>query len=221
MLFVSPQPVVVHVSSGSSWLAYLLGAATALTIQLVIQLYVVPRVETRKRREDRWECDVRDFGQLLAGPLTDLANDAHAAQLVYRSVRDEPSDEYDPALVKRQAREAEKAVFAYGGIISTQMHWLTGRVLSISPKARRLAPFEKAARNYRIQAVLVRPLPDDDQRTDAEFDEGWKKEAAVREALVDQVEVLANLGHPPRRNWRTRAQIRLLRRRSSPPRPSV
>src|SRR5260370_10250824 len=108
MVVVSPEPVVVHVSSGSGWLAYLLGAARALAVQLVIQFYVVPRVETRKRREDRWERDVLELGQLLAGLLTDLANDAHTAQLVHRSVRDEPSDEYDPALVKRQAREAEK-----------------------------------------------------------------------------------------------------------------
>ena len=49
-------------SSGWGWLApivaVLIGALAALAAQLVIQLYVVPRVETRKRREDRWERDV-------------------------------------------------------------------------------------------------------------------------------------------------------------------
>lgn len=170
----------------------------------MIQLYVVPWVETRKRREDRWERDVLELGKLLAGPLTDLASDAHAAQLVYRSARDEPGDEYNPALVKRQAREAEKAVFAYGGIISTQMDWLTTRVLSLNPEARELVPFKRAEQDYRMRAVLVRPLPDHDDRTDAGFHESWEKEAAARKALIDQVKALADLRHPPWRKWRLR-----------------
>jgi hypothetical protein len=200
--------VVIVDTLGTLLVGAATGAATALVVQLVIQFWVVPKVETRKRREDRWERDVLELGQLLAGLLTDLANDAHAAQLVHRSVRDEPSDEYDPALVKRQAREAEKAVFAYGSIISTQLDWLTGRVLSISPEARELAPFKRDVRDYRMRAVLVRPLPDDDDRTDAAFEESWEKEAAVRRALIDQVKALADLPHPPRRKWRARAQTR-------------
>src|SRR5487761_1254296 len=98
---VAPPVVVVRVvSSGPSWLAlvltllgtFIVGTATAL----VIQLYVVPRVETRKRREDRWERDVRELSEVLTTSLTRLASEAHAAQMVFRTVHAELGDEYDP-----------------------------------------------------------------------------------------------------------------------------
>ena len=62
----SSPPVVVRISSsGPGWLAFLLSnlATFLVTIAaaLLIQFYVVPRVETRKRKEDRWERDVRDL----------------------------------------------------------------------------------------------------------------------------------------------------------------
>ena len=134
----APPPVVVHlISSGPGWLAllvtFLVGAATALVVQLVVQFLIVPKVETRKRREDCWERNVLELGELLTTSLTSLANEAHAAQLIFRGVRDDESDEYDPALVARQAREAEQATWDYGGLISTQVAWLIGRVVSPSP----------------------------------------------------------------------------------------
>jgi hypothetical protein len=47
--------VVRVISSGPGLMTllvtFLVGAATALVVQLVVQLYVVPKVETRKRRE--------------------------------------------------------------------------------------------------------------------------------------------------------------------------
>jgi peptidoglycan biosynthesis protein MviN/MurJ (putative lipid II flippase) len=69
-MVASSPPVVVRVISPGPGLmtllvTFLVGAATALVVQLVIQLYVVPRVETRKRRKDRWERDVRELGELL------------------------------------------------------------------------------------------------------------------------------------------------------------
>jgi hypothetical protein len=122
---------------------FLTGAATAVAAQTFIQLYVVPRVETRKRREDRWERNVLELGELLTRSLTSLANEAHAAQLVFRGVRDEQGDQHDPALVARQAREAEQATWDYSGLISTQMDWLIGRVMSPSPKAQEIAQLRR------------------------------------------------------------------------------
>lgn len=201
----APTPVAHVNSSGTHWLTllvpYLVGAATALAVQMVIQFYVVPRVETRKRREDRWERNVLDLGELLNTRLTSLAEDLHAAQLIFRAVRDEQSDEYDPALVARQAREAEQATWAYGGLIGTQVDWLIGRIVSLSPNAREIAQLQRVAQNYRARSILVRPLPDHDNRTDTEFAETWEKERAACEALINQVKLLADLPHPPRASW--------------------
>jgi hypothetical protein len=203
-------PRVVHgISSGPGWLTllltFLVGSATALAVQLVVQLYVVPRVETRKRREDRWERDVRQLGELLTMRLTHLANEAHAAQLVYRTVRDDQTDEYGPALVARQAMDAEQTTWAYGDLIGTQVDWLVRRVQSPSPNAQEISQLKRLAGEYRAQAVHVRVLSDDDQRTETKFHETWKKESNAREALIKQVELLADLPRPPRAPWRQSA----------------
>jgi large-conductance mechanosensitive channel len=46
-------------------LPYLIGAAFTFVVQDLVQVYVVPRVQTRRQREDRWVKDVRDLGELL------------------------------------------------------------------------------------------------------------------------------------------------------------
>jgi hypothetical protein len=202
-------PVGKVISPGPGWLtpivAVLIGAFAALIAQCVVQLYVVPRVEKRKRREDRWERDVRELGELLAMSLTDLANDAHAAQWVFRALRDDESDEHDPALVDRQARDAQEATSAYGSLIGAQVDWLADRVLSINRKAPEITRFQRVAQDYRMRAIFVRAPPEDDNRTDTAFDEAWEKERAARKALIEQVKLLADLPHPPRESWRMAA----------------
>jgi hypothetical protein len=197
----SPPVVVVHVTSGPGWLAlaltllgtFLAGTATAL----LIQLYVVPRVETRKRREERWERDVRELHEVLAARLTSLANQAFIAQFVYRHVRDEKTDEYSPAAVSHQSREAREATWAYGGLIGAQIDLLMDRVLSINPNAPELAKLKRVNRNFQQKAIFVQPLPGDDTRTDEEFHKTWEKENDARKALTEQVKVLAHMRHPP------------------------
>ncbi len=206
--------VVRIISPSPSWLTllvtFLIGAATALAVQIVVQLYLVPKVETRKRREDRWERDVRELGELLTASLTRHAAEAHAAQLVFRDVRDDQTDQYDSAVVARQARDAEQATFAYGSLISTRVDWLIGQVVSINPKAQEIARLKRLARDYQERAIFARVLPDHDNRTDTAFHEGWAKESTAREALINQVTLLTRLRHPLRRKWRPkpRAQTR-------------
>jgi len=47
-------------------LPYLIGAAFAFVVEYLVQVYVVPRVQMRRQREDRWVEDVRDLGELLS-----------------------------------------------------------------------------------------------------------------------------------------------------------
>ena len=54
-------------------LTFLVGVATALAVQWVVQFYIVPRVETRKRREDRWERNLLELGDLLTTQLAECA----------------------------------------------------------------------------------------------------------------------------------------------------
>ena len=189
-------------SSGPGWVApvvaVLIGALAALAAQLVIQLYVVPRVETRKRREDRWERDVRELGQLLTTSLTDQANELYAAQLVYRDARNTSGN---PALIAQLAKEGEQVVFGYGSLMNTQVDWLIAQILRLDQEAPEIERLDAAWLDYRIRTIEVRPLPDHDTRTDDEFDKSWEKERAARKALIDQVKVLADLPRPPHPPW--------------------
>jgi hypothetical protein len=207
--------VVRVISSGPSWLALLLsllgtflaGTATAL----LIQLYVVPKVETRKRREDRWERDVRELGDLLTTQLAQRAHEAEVGQGVFRSVR---QLETEPGLDKRKlaqsreqlAEEARTAARAFEDLISTRIKWLTSRIEKLAPNAREIKKFHEAAGRYRsqvIQAVSVQlSRPQDDDRTDAAFEEAWDKERDARKTLLEQVELFADLPHPPVRRGR-------------------
>jgi hypothetical protein len=158
-------------------------------------------VETRKRREDRWERNVLELGGLLTTSLTDRANELYAAQLEYRGVRDRNGHDRDLEIVARQAKAAEQQVFAYGSLISTQMDWLIDRVTSLSPKAPEIKRLKDLTRNYWARAIVVRPLPEHDISTDAEFDKAWQRERDAREALIAQVKQLADLPHPPHAPW--------------------
>jgi hypothetical protein len=56
-------------------------AASAFVAQFLIQVYVVPLVETPKRRLERWEQDVLDLGELLSGRVRDAARQAESEQV--------------------------------------------------------------------------------------------------------------------------------------------
>lgn len=181
---------------------YVVGAAstlvTALIVQLVVQFWVVPRVETRKRREDRWERDVRDLHGLLAMRLPSVASDALTAQVLYREARDDRTSRNGPEQIQRRKMTAEKAGLAYRGLVRSEMDMLIDHVVSIKCDAPDLAKLEKLYKAYQERVTLVRTFPDEDRRADAEFGETWIMEDEARTALTAQVKLLANMRHPPR-----------------------
>jgi len=209
LVLVASPPLAA--SSGPNWPVYLLsllgtfvvGTATAL----LIQLYIVPRVETRKRREDRRERDVRELGDLLTTQVAERALKAEVGQGLFRDLRQlETEPGHDPRKLaqsrEQQAEDAREAARTFEDLLSTRIKWVTGRIEKIAPKAREIKKFHDAATRYRAQVIIAQVVrPEDDDRTDAEFEEAWDKERNARKALLEQVELLADLRHPPVR-WR-------------------
>ena len=161
----SSSPLVIHVTSpGPSWLTtvvtVLIGAAAALAAQWVVQVHFVPMVETRKRREDRWERLVLELGDLLTTQLAEHAHEAHVAQGLFRDLR---VLETEPGLDQRkitesrerQARLAHEATRAFESLLSTRINWLAGRIEKIAPEARKIADFHEAASKYRARTMIV------------------------------------------------------------------
>lgn len=195
---------------------YLIGAALTLIVQVVIQLYVVPRVQTRKRREDRWERNVLDLGELLTTLVRQHADEAYHRQSLYRFLQQQLEgvsgiDEAKLAEARQdEGSKAYQATEAFHDLVNTRVEWLVDRIKSFSdPKPQIIRDFESAARRYWVEAIATF-VPGYDHRTDSAFHAERKAERDTRKALVKQVRRLADLPHPPRpplrhrfaRQWR-------------------
>jgi hypothetical protein len=185
-------------------LTFVTGAAIALVVQLLVQLWVVPWVETRKRREDRWERNVLDLGELLTTQVKRHADEAYSRQSMFRFLdrdlagvsgvnQDRVARERDDA-----GTEAYRATEAFHDLVNTRVEWLVGRIKSFpDPKPQIIIDFENAARRYWLDAVAGF-VPGHDDRSDTAFDTEQEKERQSRRALLKQVQLLADLLHPPR-----------------------
>ncbi len=226
IMAASPPPVVVRVISPGPGLmtllvTFLVGAATALVVQLVIQLYVVPKVEARKRRKDRWERDVRDLGELLTTLVSRRADEAYLAQLSFRFLHQELEgvsgvDEDKLARARREeGPKAYQATEAFHDLVNTRVDWLVDGIRSPdNPRAKIIDEFDLAARNYRVRAMISH-WPEHDPRTGDAFEAEWKQEREARGALLKKVKELRRLPHPPRasRNARLKKRFKIRKTR--------
>jgi len=230
-MVASSPPVVVRVISPGPGLmtllvTFLVGAATALVVQLVIQLYVVPRVETRKRREDRWERDVRELGELLTTSVGSRAQEAYVEQSILRTLkRGDP--EFDSAKVAKgmtgRTRSTLEAMTAFSDLAQTRVDWLADRVIAFMPTAVEIMHFQLCVMTYDLGTRGLSGLHRDDDLTDIAFEEAWAKEHTAREGLIGQIRLLANLPHPPRAPWHPRLSGRRrsrARTTATPPPPA-
>jgi len=195
---------------------YLVGAATTLIVQIVIQYQVVPRVDTRRRREDRWERNVLELGELLTNQVGGRAHEARLAQSLFRAISQrEYGPEFDQDKVARGIAERRQtaldATRAFAELVRMRADWLSDRVIAPMTAANRGVEFQQAAYWYRLRALAIGGWNPDDDRPDTEFDETWQHEQDTRSALINQVELLADLRHPPRPS--RRRQFRALRTR--------
>ena len=184
-------------------LPYLVGAATTLIVQLVIQLSVVPRVETRKRREDRWERNVLELAELLATDVSKSASEAKVAQLVCHDLREmaaDPSEDQDKIERRLPGKltEARRATSAFYDLATIRVRLLTSQIERLSPASEDLGRFSGAVRKHRQAVMFVALWDKDENPSEDELDERWDRESKARTDLVGSVTHLAELPRPPR-----------------------
>jgi hypothetical protein len=113
-------------------LPYLIGAASTFVVQFLIQFYIVPRVQTRKHREERWVKDVLDLGELLTTSVEKLATESWEAQQEVRLLEDYSSvSEPDKAKVERQRFLRERKMAANRATRARARGCLTVAVLGL------------------------------------------------------------------------------------------
>jgi hypothetical protein len=190
-------------------LTFLTGAAITLAVQLVVQLWVVPKVESRKRREDRWERNVLELGEILTTEVSRRAEGARIAQSTFRFLHQLPNDTpgVDRAKLERQRQEQNRKAYLsteeFQDIVNTRVDWLVDRICSFEPHILVLSQLNFAFRGYWVHAMGP-SVPERDNRVDSAFEDDWNQERDARKALLEQVKRLANLPHPPRTPLRRR-----------------
>lgn len=179
---------------------YLIGAATTLIVQLVIQFFVVPRVDTRKRREDRFERNVLELGALLTSEAGERARKVRLEQSIFRSMKQagygsEPDQEQR---MKEQGGNTQSLTWEFIGFVRTRILWPAERVMAFTPSADEIIKFQLAVMRYLLRAEGIAGWSQEDERTDDEFEAAWEAEEETRSNLIRQVKLLADLPHPPR-----------------------
>lgn len=176
-------------------------ALLSLAVFYCVQLYFVPQVEARKRREDRWERDVLDFGQLLTFDVP-KAFSAIREELAWERALHEAGDG-SAEVVKLRAdhRLAQRVALDDYRDLTLRMSWLSDRILSIDPNSDLMRQFSVAEVTLVLKGIdnLATPLRAQGESPPTE-EKLLATDAASREALeqlVAVVKVLAGTS-PPR-----------------------
>jgi hypothetical protein len=196
-------------------LPYLIGAASTFVVQFLIQVYVVPRVQTRKQRHERWLKDVLDLGELLTTSVRRSAWEAWEKQLSFRALKNySTGPEFDQVKVEQGLRElklaARQATQEFNDLVNFRVNWVADRIMALSGDSEQAVQFISVSYQYRMKVIQFGPSEYEDKAED-EFDNFWASERSVRNEMTGLVKNLTYLSHPPRASWRRR--FRLLWRR--------
>jgi len=189
---------------------YLAGAASAFAAQFLIQVFVDPRVESRKRRDERWEKDVIDLGDLLTGPLRDAAQKVHSEQLLLLGACDFPAGTMDPPekremrerAISEQKQKTRDAVGAFVDLVHTRVDWMMQKVIGFRTDSKTTLPFMRAIISYSLIVSSIALLQADEVSV-ADLEQAWSTEWEHRTEMISQVKALALQPHAPRksRQW--------------------
>lgn len=207
-------------------LPYLAGAASAFAVQFLIQVYVAPLVETRKRRLERWERDVLDLGEFLSGTVSDAARQANSQQFFARSSdKMVGNSDYPPEFVAQERQKyeisAREATSAFHNHVNYRAEWLMDRI-SAYRSSDQVRKFTFASMRYRLH--LMGPSPGEwREMSDDDWDAWWTEEGKLLVELILDLRRLTWDWHTQRISWlrwlgRTRRSIkqRLVKIRRKP-----
>lgn len=192
-------------------LPVVIGAVIALAGAAAVQLWLVPRVETRTRREQRWEDDVLALGQLLTFDHPRIVGELRA-ELHWLALLAEPPDGADPASeqwaqIKAEHKQSASSARHNFDALRTRVEWLIDRVVSIAPKAEPLAHLATQRRTYFLRHIEFEELewrpdiPNQPPLTDDHIEATADAMTAIAGEILKSVKELAS-GAPPRaRSW--------------------
>ena len=202
----------------------IIGAALTLVATLVVQTLVIPWVQARTRKRERWEADVIDLLNLLEEQLQRAVRLLHReadTERVYRSVQDEPG--YNQQMVREELRRVDAARRAADDELTQQvehMRSLVARLQGVHRTAPHWLQVERQTDMLRVHIThaSILALGADSVTDDEEWNEAWRSIDGARKRLIEQIEPLAGRMKPPRRrvDRRLRARLRVAAHRHTP-----
>lgn len=203
----APEP-----SLGDRVLPVIIGALVALAGSVFVQFWLIPRVDTRKRREQRWEEDVLALGKLLTFEHPPIVSGVrvglHTLGMVAEAAGELDGDQWSAlhAQERENLREANQAFNA----LRLQIDWLSDRVISLAPTNAAIRKFGNLLRRYNFRHAKLmllewRPDLDEEPPTTEKINEAGEALSAVTVEIVTALKAM--LVAPPPRNPSVRKRV--------------
>lgn len=210
---------------------FVIGGAIVLIGAMIVQAFVVPRVNRRTRAIDRWERDVLMLGGLLSDELSVARREAFNAWRSWRGHREvwwryspwtDDMQEVMESEDRKRSVSFREAWREYERLANVRLEWLAQRVSSRDKDLY----FDLKATADRLGTLPVQLVTDDWTENELdEIDRWWTSEAEDRNDLQSNVERLAaSIAAPTpigpigrlRRRWDRRKQRRAKKTMSEP-----
>lgn len=199
----APTPIVKNITeAASTWDSIwplVVAAALGFFTAIAVQLFLVPLADSRKRREQRWEEDVRTLGELLIFEQPKVYSPFWLALYGTAALASvEKPDPHRLEVAKKENSEKLRAASAAFGGIENQIQWLADRVISLAPKSQPAWNLQVLVLRYRAAGALLDGLMPhlrvrEDAPTDKEVADGDKRMRKAAKALSDEMIKVANM----------------------------
>lgn len=199
-----------------------IGAILTLIIQYIVQVYVIPRTEKRKRKEARWEERVDLLGEVLTTEFAEAAQEYRVGLGILADLYKEEQAALDEqadvgqihSLIKTWQGQTSKAREEYNKQL-TRVRWLCKRITSTDqygPETRKmlLLGIEISIADTEIYGLLSGESHDT-----AAVEEFFKKEQKARSEILKITEKLADEGLKNRRKGIIKPSVKKIKTRIS------
>lgn len=188
----------------------LLGAVLAFIATLIVQFFVAPFADARRRRDEQWFSDVRALMELIGGDVRGQLKSIQATDAL-RSMRlDADFDATDPKLL-RFLDEIERDHRERGAELNrllTRGSWLSDRILSVDESNPDLMSLHT---HWQMARILLRAeayRPESEVLLEAEQAQSWRKGETRLNEAESHLRCLSKRARPPRKHHRLRFRRR-------------
>lgn len=188
----------------------LLGAVLAFAATLVVQFFVTPMADARRRRDEQWFRDVRDLMELIGGDLRSAVRSIQVTDSLRSMRHDEELDLGDAGVARflEQIERDHRDNAAVLGSLLARGTWLSNRVLMVDPFNPDLMRVDTEWDMARVHLQTESYRPESEALSEDGMREAWGRGIGRLDEAERQLLSLARRARPPRRRRRWLGRLR-------------